>query len=109
MSFRTQVYNAVNQIPYGQVATYGQIAVMVGRPRASRQVGYALRALSVNEGKVPWWRVVNAKGHISINQGANGIEKQIQADLLRDEGIEIGEDLNLNLAKYRWYPLPNIR
>lgn len=102
MKYFEQVYQVVEKIPQGKVATYGQIASMLGNPRNARIVGYALRLLTTEERGVPWWRVVNAKGYISIDHGHGGFEKVVQAELLRDEGIEIGEDFAFDLAGYLW-------
>lgn len=94
MKFFEQVYQLVKQIPEGKVASYGQIASMLGNPRLARQVGYALRRLSTNERNIPWWRVVNREGYISINHGEGGIEKAIQAERLIEEGV-------IFIARYR--------
>lgn len=102
MNFYDMVYYQVQKVPTGKVASYGQIAAMCGNARAARQVGYALAGLGIDERTVPWWRIVNSKGHISIRQGYGGLEKSIQADLLREEGIEIDEKMNINLKKYLW-------
>ena len=59
-----QIYDMVRRIPEGRVATYGQIAKLVGFPRHARQIGYALASLD-NHNSVPWHRVVNAKGKVS--------------------------------------------
>ena len=63
--FWDEVYKIVNKIPRGRVAIYGQIAVLAGSPRAARVVGTALRQLPVDS-KVPWHRVINGRGMISI-------------------------------------------
>ena len=63
-SFDQRVRQAVLLIPYGKLATYGQIADLIGAYGSSRQVGWALRRLPLSS-KVPWHRVVNAKGSIS--------------------------------------------
>lgn len=102
MNFFEEVYAEVLKIPYGQVATYGQIAHLAGSPRAARQVGYALRALKLGEQRVPWWRVVNREGYLSINHGEAGLEKEIQRDLLISEGIEVNDHYRLDLDKYRY-------
>lgn len=101
-TFRDQVFKIVKQIPFGQVATYGQVAAMMGKPRAARQVGYALHSLKPEEQDVPWWRVVNAQGRISINQGQGGVEKDVQKGLLEGEGLEINDDYMFDLKKYLW-------
>ena len=60
-----QIYQTVQQIPYGKVATYGQIARLAGFPGYARQVGYALHATPAGI-EIPWHRVINAKGEISL-------------------------------------------
>lgn len=61
--FRQAVLRLIDRIPAGRVATYGQLALLAGRPRAARLVGTILRGLSVSEAeRVPWYRVINAQG-----------------------------------------------
>ena len=71
-TFDQRVYAVVAQIPCGQLATYGQIAELVGVWGAARQVGWALRRLPLPS-EIPWQRVVNAKGQISFNPSREGI------------------------------------
>jgi methylated-DNA-protein-cysteine methyltransferase related protein len=104
MNFFTKVYDQVSLIPKGKVATYGQIASMCGSPMAARQVGYAMAGLTTNEDNIPWWRVLNAKGYLSIRGGEIGIGKELQADALRSDGVEVSKDHNVNLKKYLWIP-----
>lgn len=101
-SIYQQVYAMVCSIPEGQVATYGQIARLIGRPRHARQVGYALAALPEgHEGqKVPWHRVVNAKGEISSRSKA-GYE-DYQRILLEEEGVEFTPANNVYLKVFLW-------
>lgn len=104
-NFYAQVYALVRQIPRGKVSSYGRIANMLGRPRAARAVGYALNALSDKKddpayADIPWQRVVNSQGRISIvnrEQSANH-----QAELLRAEGVAVNEKLRINLDIYLW-------
>src|SRR5258705_5235023 len=71
MPFFERVYEAVRAIPRGRVATYGQVAQLVGVPRGARAVGWALRALDPRRARaVPWHRVVGAGGAISPRGGA---------------------------------------
>lgn len=105
MNFFQKVYAIAKQIPYGKVATYGQVAALVDSPRAARQVGYALRALKIDEKEVPWWRIVNKEGYLSINHGEMGMEKELQRQLLMSEGIEVDEKYHLDMEKYRWNTL----
>ena len=67
-SFFERVYRVVQQIPRGKVASYGQIAALLGHPQAARTVGWALNALtSERVAQVPWQRVINSAGRISIS------------------------------------------
>ena len=83
--FFARVYAAVRAIPRGRVATYGQVAAMVGVPRGARAVGWALRALSPAAARsVPWHRVVGAGGRISPRAGPG---PELQRRRLRAEGV----------------------
>ena len=82
---------------------------MLGAPNAARAVGYALRALKDKQddsayADIPWQRVVNSQGRISIVNREFGA--QIQADLLRQEGVDVSEELKINLDEYLWKGLP---
>ncbi|MGH7585509.1 MAG: MGMT family protein [Gemmatimonadales bacterium] len=94
-----RIYAAVRRIPRGRVATYGQIAAMVPRCSGARQVGYALHALPAAT-LVPWHRVVNARGAISL--GGDGAVSQML--LLEREGVHLRRDGRMDLARYRWKP-----
>jgi len=101
-NFYAQVYAVVRRIPAGKVTSYGRAAQMLGRANAARAVGYALSALrdQPQQEPVPWQRVVNAQGRISIvNREHTG---QQQAQLLRAEGVAVSEDLQINLDVYLW-------
>ena len=83
--FFARVYALVREIPRGRVATYGQVAVLLGVPRGARAVGWALRALpAAQAARVPWHRVVGAGGRISPRAGPG---PQIQRRRLRKEGV----------------------
>ena len=99
MSFFENVYEAVQLIPRGKVATYGQIARMIGAPRSSRAVGYALHA-NPRPGVIPCHRVVNREGRLAPAFAFGGPE--IQAQLLESEGVEVSEDFTVDLKKYLW-------
>lgn len=88
------IYSVVEEIPEGCVATYGQIAELIGRPQNSRLIGRALK-MSFMYGKFPCHRVVNFKGKIS--PGWNE-----QVDLLKSEGITFKDDLHVDLKKHKW-------
>lgn len=98
-SYKT-IYSIVCQIPFGQVATYGQIARMAGKPGQARQVGYALSAL--NDSEVPWHRVINARGTISRRN--NSDFETYQRTLLESEGIEFDQNNRILLSQYQWQP-----
>lgn len=94
------IYAAVQSVPPGRVATYGQVAELAGLPRRWRLVGRALRALPDRSG-VPWHRIVNAKGEISPREGDSPL---LQRDLLADEGVVLDDRGRVDLACYRWDP-----
>ena len=106
MSFFENVYEAVQLIPRGKVATYGQIARMIGAPRSSRAVGYALHA-NPRPGVIPCHRVVNREGRLAPAFAFGGPE--IQARLLESEGVEVSEDFTVDLEKYLWQPSEQAR
>ncbi len=103
--FYEQVYAVVRRIPRGRVTSYGRIAQMLGHAEAARAVGYALNALGHKRpvsprDEVPWQRVVNSQGRISIPNTAGAADRQ--AELLRAEGVAVGEDLRIDLDVYLW-------
>ena len=91
----------VNRIPQGKVATYGQIAKLIGYPKHSRYIGRALSQLE-NNSKVPWHRVVNSKGKISP-RGFDGCD-DYQQILLEEEGIEFNSTGYISLSRFQWEP-----
>jgi methylated-DNA-protein-cysteine methyltransferase-like protein len=100
-NFYDAVYTLVRDIPPGRVMTYGQIATILGAPRAARAVGYALRALGPGT-DVPWQRVINSKGGISAR---GDVERPtLQYELLEEEGVPFGADGTCDLARHRWEP-----
>jgi methylated-DNA-protein-cysteine methyltransferase-like protein len=94
------IYAVVRQIPYGQVATYGQVAELAGLIGKPRVVGYALYRVTAAD-EIPWHRVINAKGEVSRSPHRNGTD-YLQQSLLEDEGIKFDAAGKLNLARYRW-------
>ncbi|MCA9291232.1 MAG: MGMT family protein [Phycisphaerales bacterium] len=95
-----RIYAAVRRIPRGRVATYGQIALLADLPGHARQVGYALNALEHE--RVPWHRVVNAQGRISL-RAVSGAEFE-QRRRLEAEGVEFDAAGRLSLARFQWRP-----
>ena len=101
-SFDLRVYQAVLRIPFGQVATYGQIAELIGAYGCARQVGWSLKRLRLPS-TIPWHRVVNAKGEVSMSIGRE-VTDWVQIDLLKREGIVIDQELKIPLRRYLWKP-----
>lgn len=96
-----RIWEMVERIPAGRVATYGQIAALVGRPGHARQVGYALHNLPEGT-EVPWHRVINARGRVSPRSrpGWDGLQRM----LLVEEGVTFDSDDRIDLERYRWEP-----
>lgn len=100
-SFKQKVTEIVNMVPVGTVVSYGQVALYLGMPRAGRQVGWILNKLPENT-QVPWWRVVNNRGRISIK--GSRYSQLDQKALLEGEGVEVSSDLTFDIEKYRFRP-----
>jgi methylated-DNA-protein-cysteine methyltransferase-like protein len=99
--FYTHVYRLVAQVPKGKVVTYGQVAALVGAPRAARAVGMALRYLPRElSQKVPWQRVINSSGGISIRGDVIRVEEQRW--LLENEGVKFDRSGKVDLKKHCW-------
>jgi len=100
LSRRGRLLAAVREVPPGRVATYGDVAAHAGLPGAAREVGWALAGLP--EDDVPWWRVVNAAGRLSLPEPY----RAVQAERLRAEGVEVSPEGRLDLRRRRWEPEP---
>ena len=94
--FHAAVYRLVERIPRGQVATYGQIAALLGYPRAARAVGQAMKHAPSH---LPWHRVVNAQGGISRRANVGGM--LTQRVLLEQEGL-VARRGRIRLREHRW-------
>ncbi len=90
------IYSTVEEIPYGKVATYGQIAKLIGKPKNARLIGRALKMSSLY-GNFPCHRVVNHQGNI-----CPGWPEQV--DLLKNEGITFKNNFCVDLKKHQWNP-----
>jgi methylated-DNA-protein-cysteine methyltransferase-like protein len=97
-----RVWAVVSCIPRGHVATYGQVAALAGieGPSGARQVGYALAALG--DDRVPWHRVINARGTVSPRGRAGRVETQYQRLAL--EGVAADAVGRIDLARHGWDP-----
>ncbi len=93
--FTEQVLYIIKSIPYGKVMTYGQIAVFAGNPRGARQVSRILHSMT-SKHQLPWHRVINAKGGISL-KGEAGF---VQMEMLLSEGIVV-QNKKINLNEYQ--------
>lgn len=93
-----KIYDVVKQIPYGQVATYGQVAALAGNKRWARVVGYALH-VNPDPEHIPCYRVVNREGRVSDAFAFGGENKQIE--LLQAEGVSF-IDGHVDMMKYQW-------
>lgn len=101
--FSEKVFAAVRRVPRGKVATYGQIARMVGSPRSARYVGYALRGNSApgsGEGSVPCHRIVFKDGRICEGYAFGGPDEQRR--MLEAEGVAFADDLHVDLKACLW-------
>jgi methylated-DNA-protein-cysteine methyltransferase-like protein len=97
----TRIWIVVGRIPKGRVATYGQVAELAGLAGQPRLVGYALNALPEGS-RVPWHRVINARGEVSLRSDAAAARRQ-RAKLER-EGVVFDGRGRISLARYRWEP-----
>jgi methylated-DNA-protein-cysteine methyltransferase-like protein len=93
-----RIKDIIKKIPRGKVATYGQIAAMAGNPLAARQVVRILHSSSRKE-KLPWHRVINSKGRISLQPGF-GYEEQ--RALLTKEGVAFDEKDTVDFERFLW-------
>jgi methylated-DNA-protein-cysteine methyltransferase-like protein len=96
------IYAVIKKIPNGKVATYGQIAAIVGTGLPARIVGYALHGLPEGT-EIPWHRVINSQGKISYAATRNEYDS-LQQRILEQEGIQFSPDGKIDLSKYRWTP-----
>ena len=97
MTFFERVYEVIKQVPKGKVVTYGQVAYALGSPRAARQVGFALH-VNPTPGIIPCHRVVNRFGRLAPAFAFGG--EEVQAQLLREEGVEVDETFTVDLTRY---------
>ena len=98
-SFSDKVFEIVRKIPKGKVATYGQIADLCGSHGASRAVGNTLHK-NPEFGFIPCHRVLNSQGFLAEAFVFGG--KEVQKQLLEEEGVEVSSDFRVDLQKYLW-------
>lgn len=100
MDFYRRVTAVCRRIPEGTAASYGQIALLCGKPKNARQVGYAL-SRRIKEGEVPAHRVVNSQGFLS--GAASFAVPGLQKKMLEAEGVKVGPDGRVDLKRYGWH------
>ena len=96
--FAQQVFACVYQVPAGKVATYGDIAKLAGMPSHARQVGKVLSRLPADT-KLPWYRIVNSQGKISLQDDRGDYQRQ----RLAAEGILLSPHGTISLKTYRMF------
>jgi methylated-DNA-protein-cysteine methyltransferase-like protein len=97
-----RIYAVVRRVPRGKVATYGQIAELAGLGGHARQAGYAMAAVPASS-TVPWHRVINAQGRVSMRSAGAG-STIVQQQLLEREGVVFDGGGRVSLARFRWKP-----
>lgn len=100
LPFSEKIKSVIKSIPRGKVATYGQVAALAGNPLAARQVAWVLHSSS-DKDRLPWYRVINSKGTISLPRG-NGYETQKAR--LSKEGVKFRLNDTIDLEWYLWMP-----
>lgn len=98
MNFENSVIKIVKKVPVGRVITYGTVSTLAGLPRGARLVGGILHN---SKEELPWYRIINRHGFISIKCFDH--TKELQKSLLESEGIEVSKDFMVNLEKYGWW------
>ena len=98
MTAYERIYRVIRRVPRGRVATYGQIAELA-KASGPRQVGYALHALPDGH-DVPWHRIVNARGTISLDSGIGG--GNLQRALLEAEKVVFDDRGRIDLNRFQW-------
>jgi len=97
---RESIWQVVHMIPSGKVATYGQVAALAGLPKAARFAGTSLKGLP-KATRIPWHRVINAQGRISLPKTSPSYKKQLQR--LKEEDVLI-QNGRIALKDYQWKP-----
>ncbi|GAA5416734.1 DNA base-flipping protein [Paraliobacillus ryukyuensis] len=97
--FSINVVQIISGIPVGRVMTYGQIAKVAGKARGARQVARLLHTLS-EKYQLPWHRVINSKGEISLKGEGAVTQKQ----LLEKEGVIVNHANKISLKQYGYIP-----
>lgn len=94
-----RIWQVVSLIPRGRVATYGEVARQAGLPRGARRVGRALQGLPADT-RIPWHRVINAQGRISLPEGS--ASQYTQRERLEAEGVVFRANKSVDLRRFGW-------
>lgn len=100
-SWNQKVWDLVRTIPKGRVASYGQLATMLGAPRKARHVGYALHQ-TPDDLVLPWHRVINSRGEISFENRTEAY--MLQRAMLEAEAVRFSEKGRIDMKKFGWRP-----
>ena len=100
MKNNEKIWQIVHSIPYGKVATYGQVARLAELPGYARYVGFVMKSLPAGS-KLPWHRVVNSQGQLSFPTTSK--QYQLQKSRLQNEGVKFNQE-RLSLATFGWKP-----
>lgn len=98
-NYYEQIYYIVSKIPEGKVATYGQIAALLGNPRNGRIVGWAMR-MAPDDLNLPCHRVINREGTLAPGYTFGG--QEVQRSMLEEEGVKFRQDGSVDLEKCLW-------
>jgi methylated-DNA-protein-cysteine methyltransferase-like protein len=104
-SFSRRAIEIIKHIPLGMVSSYGMIASYAGNRFGARQIVMLLNSSSKKE-NLPWHRIVNSKGFISLPQGGG---YELQKSLLLEEGIEFDDNDRIDFQRFLWNPLDNFK
>lgn len=99
MGFREDVHAVVRRVPRGRVVAYGAVAAVAGHPGAGRAVGGIMSSLP-DDSDVPWWRVINSRGEISIRGMLHG--PIVQRKLLEAEGVRFDKKGRVDWRRFGW-------
>jgi len=94
----SRIIETIKAIPKGKVSTYRDIAARAGMPNGARQVVRVLHSMS-EKYNLPWYRILKVNGYIALEEGAG---RELQAELLKKEGVKVTDEGCVNLKKYLW-------
>lgn len=94
-----RIWQVVSLIPSGRVATYAEVARQAGLPRGARRVGRALKGLP-KDTRIPWHRVINARGRISLPEGSAA--QYTQRERLEAEGVVFRANKTVDFRRFGW-------